>query len=242
MREQAVGAEVLEASAGQLVIKIVHDELTAILGGGEPRISGSRLPAVVMLVGLQGRARRRLRQARAAARKQGRARCSWRPIPTDRPRPISSRHWASGIDVPVYRAPKGTEVLDICRGAVAEAKKSGRDTVVLDTAGRTSVDQPLLDEIGRLAQNLEPAETLLVVDAMVGQESVAVAQAFDAAAPVYRVGADQGRWRRPRRRGAVDRAVTGLRSSSWAWARRSTISRRSIPTAWPGASWAWATC
>jgi signal recognition particle subunit SRP54 len=88
------------------------------------------------------------------------------------------------IDVPVFRAPAGTDVLDIGRGAVAEARKSGRDTVLLDTAGRTSIDQPLLDEIAGLARALEPSETLLVVDAMVGQESVAVAQAFAGAAPV----------------------------------------------------------
>jgi len=75
-------------------------------------------------------------------------------------------------------------VVDIGRGAIAEAKKTGRDSVVLDTAGRTSIDQPLLDEIRSLAKALEPAETLLVVDAMVGQESVAVAQAFAEAAPV----------------------------------------------------------
>ncbi|MEP7361594.1 MAG: signal recognition particle protein, partial [Chloroflexota bacterium] len=88
------------------------------------------------------------------------------------------------IDVPVYRAPNGTKVLDIGRAAVSEAKHSGRDVVILDTAGRTSVDQPLLAEIRDLAKALEPSETLLVVDAMVGQESVAVAQAFAQAAPI----------------------------------------------------------
>jgi signal recognition particle subunit SRP54 len=88
------------------------------------------------------------------------------------------------IDVPVYRAPAGTKVLDIGRWAVAAAKQQVRDVLIVDTAGRTSVDKPLLDEIRQLTRQMQPAETLLVVDAMVGQESVAVAQAFAEAAPV----------------------------------------------------------
>jgi len=186
VRERAVGQDVLESvNAGQMVIKIVHDELTAILGAGDQtfRLTGS--PAVVMLIGLQGSGKTTT-SAKLARQliKQGR-----RPLlaAADPYRPAAAAQLQTlgeGIDVPVYRAPAGTEVLDIGRGAVAEAKKSGRDTVLLDTAGRTSVDQALLDEIGRLAKALEPSETLLVVDAMVGQESVAVAQAFAGAAPV----------------------------------------------------------
>ena len=186
VRERAVGQEVLESvNPGQMVIKIVNAELTAILGAGDRtfRLSGS--PAVVMLVGLQGSGKTTT-SAKLARQlvKQGRrpllvAADPYRPAAADQLQTLGKQ-----IDVPVYRAPAGTKVLDIGRGAVAEAKKSGRDTVILDTAGRTSVDQPLLEEIRALAKALEPAETLLVVDAMVGQESVAVAQAFAAAAPV----------------------------------------------------------
>lgn len=186
VRERAVGQEVLESvNAGQMVIKIVHDELTTILGAGDRtfRLTGS--PAVVMLVGLQGSGK--TTTAAKLARqliKQGRrpllvAADPYRPAAADQLQTLGKQ-----IDVPVYRAPAGTKVLDIGRGAIAEAKKQGRDTVVLDTAGRTSVDQPLLQEISDLAKALEPSETLLVVDAMVGQESVAVAQAFAEAAPV----------------------------------------------------------
>jgi signal recognition particle subunit SRP54 len=186
VRERAVGQDVLESlNAGQMVIKIVHEELTAILAAGDRTFHLSGSPAVVMLIGLQGSgktttcaklARQLIRQGRRPLLV---AADPYRPAAADQLQTLGKQ-----IDVPVYRAPTGTKVLDIGRGAVAEAKKTGRDTVVLDTAGRTSIDQPLLDEIRVLARALEPAETLLVVDAMVGQESVAVAQAFAEAAPV----------------------------------------------------------
>jgi signal recognition particle subunit SRP54 len=86
--------------------------------------------------------------------------------------------------MPVYRAPADTSVLDIGRNAIGAARQQARDVVIIDTAGRTSIDQPLMDEIRNLAGALQPSETLLVVDAMVGQESVAVAQAFAEATPV----------------------------------------------------------
>jgi signal recognition particle subunit SRP54 len=88
------------------------------------------------------------------------------------------------LDIPVHRAPNGTSVPDIARGAVTAAKTQARDVLILDTAGRTSIDEQMLEEIRQLARQMQPSETLLVVDAMVGQESVAVAQAFVDAAPV----------------------------------------------------------
>jgi signal recognition particle subunit SRP54 len=88
------------------------------------------------------------------------------------------------LDIPVYRAPAGTSVVDIVRAGVEAAKRQVRDVVILDTAGRLSIDEALMAEIGAVNDAVHPVETLLVVDAMTGQEAVAVAQAFAAAVPV----------------------------------------------------------
>jgi signal recognition particle subunit SRP54 len=186
VRERAVGAEILESlNAGQQVIKIVHEELTALLGAGDRtfRLTGS--PAVVLLVGLQGSGKTTsaAKLARALV-KQGRrpslvAADPYRPAAVDQLVTLGA-----SIDIPVYRAPKGTQVTRIARDGIAQARQSGRDTVLIDTAGRLTVDDALMAEIRELAAAVKPTETLLVVDAMVGQEAVTVAEAFRAAVPV----------------------------------------------------------
>ena len=186
VRERAIGQEVLESvNAGQMVIKIVHEELTAILGAGDRtfRLTGS--PAVVMLIGLQGSGKTTASAKLARyITKQGRrplmvAADIYRPAAIDQLQTLGKQ-----IDIPVYRAPTGTSVPDIARGALDAARAQARDVLILDTAGRTSIDEQMLDEIRVLGKQMQPAETLLVVDAMVGQESVAVAQAFVDVAPV----------------------------------------------------------
>ncbi len=186
VRERAVGSDVLESlNAGQQVIKIVHEELTAILGAGDSTFHLSGSPAVVMLVGLQGSGK--TTSAAKLARhitKQGRrpllvAADPYRPAAADQLQTLGKQ-----LDIPVHRAPNGTSVPDIARGALTAAKTQARDVLILDTAGRTSIDEAMLDEVRQLAKQMQPSETLLVVDAMVGQESVAVAQAFVDAAPV----------------------------------------------------------
>ncbi len=185
-RERAIGAEVLEnLNAGQQVIKIVHEELTALLSAGDRtfRLHGS--PSVVALVGLQGSGK--TTSAAKLARhitRQGRQPLL---VAADPYRPAAVEQLVAlgrSLDIPVHRAPSGTSVLDIARGGIAEAKRTGRDVVILDTAGRLQVDQVLMDEIRGVAAAVKPSETLLVIDAMVGQEAVSVAQAFHAAVPV----------------------------------------------------------
>ena len=186
VKERAVGMQVAKGlTAGQEVVKIVHEELTAILGAGDRtfRLTGS--PAVVTLVGLQGSGK----TTSAAKLARHVVRLGRRPllVAADPYRPAAVEQLVAlgrGLDIPVHRAAVGTPVIDIARGGVAEAKRLGRDVVLLDTAGRLTIDEALMEEIRGLAAALRPAETLLVVDAMVGQEAVSVAEAFRDAVPV----------------------------------------------------------
>jgi signal recognition particle subunit SRP54 len=186
VKERAIGQDVIEnTNAGQVVVKIVHEELTAILGAGDRtfRLNGS--PAVIAMVGLQGSGKTTssAKLARWIVR-QGRqpllvAADPYRPAAVDQLMTLGT-----GLGIPVYSAPPGTPVVDIATGAVAQARQTGRDVVIIDTAGRLQVDDALMAEIRALAAAVTPTETLLVVDAMVGQEAVAVAEAFHATTPV----------------------------------------------------------
>ena len=186
VRERAVGVEVLESlTAGQQVVKIVNDELTALLSAGDRtfRLVGS--PAVVALVGLQGSGK--TTSAAKLARhvvKLGRqpilvAADPYRPAAADQLETLGR-----GLGIPVHRAPAGTSTVDIALGGIEAAKRTGRDVVIIDTAGRLTIDAALMDEIRAVAAAAKPVETLLVVDAMTGQEAVTVAQGFAAAVPV----------------------------------------------------------
>jgi signal recognition particle subunit SRP54 len=186
VRERAVGAEVLESlTAGQQVIGIVNEELTALLSAGDRTFHLQGNPAVVALVGLQGSGK--TTSAAKLARhivKLGRrpmlvAADPYRPAAVDQLQTLGK-----ALDLPVYRAQQGTSVVDIARQGVEAAKRQTRDTVLLDTAGRLTVDEALMQEIAQLAETVKPIETLLVVDAMTGQEAVTVAQAFAAAVPL----------------------------------------------------------
>jgi len=186
VRERAVGAEVLESiTAGQQVVKIVHEELVALLSAGDRVFHLTGNPAVVAMVGLQGSGKT-TSTAKLARHviKQGRrpllvAADPYRPAAADQLETLGRQ-----LDVPVYRAPAGTKVVDIARGGVEAASRQVRDVVILDTAGRLTVDEALMAEIAEVNAAVKPVETLLVVDAMTGQEAVAVAQAFVAAVPV----------------------------------------------------------
>ncbi len=186
VKARAIGADVIEnVNAGQMVVKIVHEELTEILGAGDSVFRYDGSPAVVMMVGLQGSGK--TTSAAKLARwivRQGRqpmlvAADIYRPAAIDRLKTLGAN-----LDIPVYSAPAGTTVVDIASGAVAEAKQTGRDVVILDTAGRLQIDDELMAEIRGVHAGVQPRETLLVVDAMVGQEAVAVAEAFHENTPV----------------------------------------------------------
>ena len=181
--ERASGADVLEAlSPAQMVIKIVNEELCELMGGANQKINiSSKLPSVVMLVGLQG-AGKTTNGAKLAGyiRKQGKrpllAACDiYRPAAIKQLETVGAQ-----IDIPVFQMGQ-TNPVDIAKAAVEHAKKHGNDIVFLDTAGRLHIDEALMDELKNIKEAVNPAEILLVVDAMTGQDAVNAAAAFDEA-------------------------------------------------------------
>ena len=181
--ERASGAEVLEAlSPAQMVIKIVNEELCALMGGENEKINiSSKSPSIVMLVGLQG-AGKTTNGAKLAAymRKQ-----SKRPllVACDIYRPAAIKQLetvGAQLDIPVFQMGQ-TDPVDIAKASVEYAKKHGNDLVFLDTAGRLHIDEELMNELKNIKAAVEPAEILLGVDAMTGQDAVNAATAFDEA-------------------------------------------------------------
>ncbi len=181
--EKASGAEVLEALApAQMVIKIVNEELCALMGGENQKINiSSKLPSVVMLVGLQG-AGKTTNGAKLAGyiRKQGKrpllAACDiYRPAAIKQLETVGAQ-----LNIPVFQMGQ-TNPVDIAKAAIEHAKRHGNDIVFLDTAGRLHIDAELMDELKNIRDAVNPAEILLVVDAMTGQDAVNAATAFDEA-------------------------------------------------------------
>ena len=181
--ERASGAEVLEAlSPAQMVIKIVNEELCGLMGGENEKLNiSSKTPSVVMLVGLQG-AGKTTNGAKLAGyiRKQGK-----RPllVACDIYRPAAIKQLetvGAQLDIPVFQMGQ-TNPVDIAKASIEHAKKHGNDIVFLDTAGRLHIDEALMAELQQIRDAVEPAEILLVVDAMTGQDAVNAATAFDEA-------------------------------------------------------------
>ena len=181
--ERAVGTDVLEAlNPAQMVIKIVNEELCALMGGQNQKLNiSSKSPSVVMLVGLQG-AGKTTNGAKLAGymRRQGK-----RPllVACDVYRPAAIKQLetvGAQLDIPVFQMGQINPV-DIAKAGIEHAKKHGNDLVFLDTAGRLHIDEALMDELQNIKAAVEPAEILLVVDAMTGQDAVNAATAFDEA-------------------------------------------------------------
>lgn len=190
LRERAVGEEVLGSlTPGQQVIKIVHDELTELMGGGQAKLASGGSPTVIMLAGLQGSgkttsaAKLALHLQREGRRPLLVAADTRRPAAVDQLQQLGAR-----IQVPVFTpmdtgAAPGEPVdpIPVATAAIPHAVKAGRDTVIIDTAGRLHVDDQLMAELQGIFQQVKPHEVLLVIDAMTGQEAVAVAESFHGA-------------------------------------------------------------
>jgi signal recognition particle subunit SRP54 len=180
VRERAVGQEVMRSlTPGQQVVKIVHDELINTLGEPGRLNLGMQSPAVIMLVGLQGAGKTTMAGKLALhLRKEGR-----RPllVAADVYRPAAIQQLQTlgrQLDIPVYA--EGTEAnpVNVAANAVKQAVATGATTVILDTAGRLNIDEMKMDEIRAIKARVQPIETLLVADAMTGQEAVRVATDF----------------------------------------------------------------
>ena len=180
--ERAVGAEVLESLLpAQQIVKIVNEELTRLMGGSQAKLTiASNPPTVIMMVGLQG-AGKTTHAGKLAARykKQGK-----RPllVACDVYRPAAIKQLevlGERLDIPVFTMGDKVSPVKIAAEGVKLAKQKGHDMVFVDTAGRLQIDEVLMDELKNIKAEVNPTEILLTVDAMIGQESVNVAQTFN---------------------------------------------------------------
>jgi signal recognition particle subunit SRP54 len=182
IHDRAVGAEVLESlTPGQQIVQIVNEEMVALLGAEQRRIRYSpQPPTVIMLVGLQGSGKTTTAAKLALAiRREGH-----RPmlVAADTYRPAAAQQLEKlGKDnqIPVAMPTDGAKPPELCKRGVDEAKRLNYDVVILDTAGRLQIDERMLDELKEIRKKVTVSETVLVVDAMTGQEAVNVAKAFD---------------------------------------------------------------
>jgi signal recognition particle subunit SRP54 len=179
VREKALGEDVLKSlTPGQQVVKVVHDELTALMGEGESGLAFTKF-TVILLAGLQGAGKTTTAAKLALAlRKQGR-----KPglIAADLQRPAAIdqlEQLGAQIQVPVYRTDT-KDAVEAARRGIERARADGLDTVIVDTAGRLQIDESLMEELARVRDETKPHNILLVLDAMTGQEAVNVAQAFN---------------------------------------------------------------
>jgi len=184
VQTRALGEQVVKAvSPGQQIVKIVHDELANLLGEGKPTLQwASSGPTIFMVVGLQGSGKTTT-VAKLAKRlaKEGRdpllAACDlYRPAAVDQLVALGEQ-----IGVPVHTGEPGSDPVDVAKAAVEVARRDRRAVLIVDTAGRLQIDEPMMDELRRLKGDLEPQEILLVADAMTGQEAVKIAEGFDEA-------------------------------------------------------------
>ncbi len=184
VRERAVGAQVLQSlSPGQQVIKIVHEELVSLMGGGEDNSLNlaAKPPVAIMLVGLQGSGKTTSCGKLARYLKAQRRRPLLVPADVYRPAAIEQlKTLGRQLSLEVFDSRADQRPVDICREALRYASLSGFDTVIFDTAGRLQIDEVLMDELVQIKDVVDPAEILLVADAMTGQEAVNVATGFDA--------------------------------------------------------------
>jgi signal recognition particle subunit SRP54 len=181
VRERAAGVEVTKSlTPGQEVVKIVHEELTAIMGQGGSKLAfAGRPPTVVLLAGLQGSGKTTAAAKLALLlRREGKAPFL---VAADLQRPAAIdqlEQLAKQIQIPVHADKSAKDPIAVAKEGIEQARSQGRDVVVLDTAGRLHVDEEMMEQLARVRAATKPHNILLVLDAMTGQDAVNVAEAF----------------------------------------------------------------
>ena len=182
VKKKALGMNVLTAvKPGQLMVKIVHDELAELMGGEASELQLKQKPAIILMSGLQGSGKTTFSGKLANMLKQKQHRnpllvaCDvYRPAAIEQLKVVGTQ-----VGVPVYAEPENKKVNEIALNAIQQAKAKGNDVVIIDTAGRLAVDEQMMDEIASLKETVHPDETLFVVDSMTGQDAVNTAKEFN---------------------------------------------------------------
>jgi signal recognition particle subunit SRP54 len=181
VKERALGSGVTKSlTPGQEVVKIVHDELTTLMGAGSSKLAfAGRPPTVILLAGLQGSGKTTAAAKLALLlRREGKAPAL---VAADLQRPAAIdqlEQLGKQVQIPVYRRDDTKDAVAVARYGLEQAKAQGRDVVIVDTAGRLQIDELLMDELAAVRKEVKPHNVLLVLDAMTGQEAVAVAEGF----------------------------------------------------------------
>jgi len=182
VKEKAMGQNVLTAvKPGQLMVKIVHDELADLMGGETADINLKGNPSVILMSGLQGSGKTTFSGKLAKMLKERRGRHPllvagdiYRPAAIEQLKVLGEQ-----IGVPVYSEPENKNPVQIAQNAIKQAKQSGNDIVIIDTAGRLAIDEQMMNEIASIKAAVKPDEVLFVVDAMTGQDAVNTAKEFN---------------------------------------------------------------
>ncbi len=182
VKQKAMGQNVLTSvKPGQLMVKIVHDELATLMGGTATELNLEGKPAIILMSGLQGSGKTTFSGKLANWQKTKKNKhpllvaCDvYRPAAIDQLKVVGEQ-----VGVPVYSEPENKNVVEIAQHAIKEAKAKGNDLVIIDTAGRLAVDEEMMNEIATLKNEVKPDETLFVVDSMTGQDAVNTAKEFN---------------------------------------------------------------
>ncbi len=182
VKNKAIGQNVLTSiQPGQLMVKLVHDELTALMGGETAEINYEGHPAVVLMSGLQGSGKTTFSSKLALFLKKKKNRnpllvaCDvYRPAAIDQLKVLGEQ-----IGIPVYSEPESKDPVQIAKNAIKEAKEKNYNLVIIDTAGRLAIDEAMMQEISAIKEAINPTETLFVVDSMTGQDAVNTAKEFN---------------------------------------------------------------